>query len=327
MKSWQDLHSPPAKTLPPIQDPHLLKLVLDFCDYQLQDLKKHPYTVQPHAQNLIRFVLPYFFHEKAVASLDDMKKFSVKMHYFLRDELGITATKIRYIQMSLSMFWRWLEEEQIVSGRLILRRALQDRKTTPLQILPIPDKILTWQTPHEDLRLLLLLAYFFSLRPQEIFALRPSDFSAGASAKAMEACRVMGQAQLFDRFVVAIRAQRSRRIGMCEPKSNSSGLVACFHKEGAEQIVSLLKPKPRDQYLFPMGNDWYFKRWRRDGYPRLTIKDCRRASLYWLGHYTALDIVGLRNHARHADIKTTALYVRRPLDDLDAIQDSLDLDC
>ena len=135
----------------------------------------------------------------------------------------------------------------------------------------------------------------------------------------------MNQANLFSRLAVRITQQRSRRLGLTEPKAGSLGFVACFHETAAQRIVHILKSSPKEEPLFPFGNDWYFKRWRRDGFPKLTLKDCRRASLYWLGHYTDLDIVALRNHARHTDIKTTSLYTRRPLYEDMPISDSLEL--
>jgi hypothetical protein len=136
----------------------------------------------------------------------------------------------------------------------------------------------------------------------------------------------MAAAGLYDRLLVKIYRQKSRGLNhMPDPKANSKGLVACFSEEAAKIIVQELNLKERDETLFPFGADWYFKSWRRHGYPDLTLKDCRRASLYWLGHYTKLDVVALRNHARHKSIETTALYTRRPLD-LSVSADSLDLD-
>ena len=52
------------------------------------------------------------------------------------------------------------------------------------------------------------------------------------------------------------------------------------------------------------------------GYPGMTLKDLRRASLYWLGHYSSVDLVALKNHARHRNVETTSLYTRRPLEDV-----------
>ncbi len=293
--------------------------------YQEHDLKRHPYTVKPHARNLIYFALPYFFHEMAVVNLGDIPQLSVKLNAFLRTDMNLPNSKIKAIQMSLRMFWRWLEEERIVEGKLILRRTAQIEATTPLKFTPLPEDILRWSSPHEDLRLLLLLAYFFSLRPQEIFALKVGHFIAGPLANVQEPSRVMREAGLFDRLLVRIVAQRSRRIGLKTPKAGSRGLVACFEERAAQRIVDILKRSSRDALLFPYGNDWYYKKWRRHGFPNLTLKDCRRASLYWLGHYSKLDIVALRNHARHSDIETTALYTRRPLFDESLEADSLDL--
>ena len=315
VRVWQGSTQFLKKEIKPVVRNDLKSLVQQFADHQKEDFKRHPYTIQPHVRNLIYFALPYFFHELGLNELSEIRAHSVKMNHYLRDKLELTASKIRYIQMSLRMFWRWLEEEGKVEGRLVLRRTVLPSRSTPLLQTPNPNQILAWSTDREDIRLLLLLAYFFSLRPQEILALKPSDFMAGDYAAKQEACRVMRQTNLFDRLIVRIRFQRSRKIGLTTPKAGSLGFVACFDKRGAQAIVEILRTKPRDEFLFPFGNDWYYKYWRRNGYPNLTMKDCRRASLYWLGHYSDLDIVALRNHARHADIKTTSLYTRRPLYD------------
>ncbi len=55
------------------------------------------------------------------------------------------------------------------------------------------------------------------------------------------------------------------------------------------------------------------------------MKDLRRASIYWLGHHTNIGIIELKSHARHKRVDTTALYLRRPEEQIDEL-DALDLD-
>lgn len=52
----------------------------------------------------------------------------------------------------------------------------------------------TQQTTRDDMRLMMLIAYFFSLRPQEVIALRPADFKAGLKASDNEAAKAMESA-------------------------------------------------------------------------------------------------------------------------------------
>ena len=51
------------------------------------------------------------------------------------------------------------------------------------------------------------------------------------------------------------------------------------------------------------------------------MKDLRRASLYWLGHHTQLGLIELKSHARHSKSDTTLLYLRRPNEELDEVDD------
>ncbi len=310
----------------PLSDPLWIAAVEAFCQFLQTDFARHPYTIQIHRRNLLVFALPYFRDELGLKDLGDIREHSRLVSPWLRTKLQIAESKIKAIHHSLSMFWNWLSEEGIASGKLVLRNRRLGPRQTPLKHLPTPQDILAWESARANLSLLLLLGYFFSLRPQETFALQVNDFVAGRLAQSQESCRVMAAAGLYDRLLVKVYRQKSRGLDhMPDPKANSKGLVACFSEEAAKIIVKELNQRERDEPLFPFGADWYFKSWRRYGYPDLTLKDCRRASLYWLGHYTKLDVVALRNHARHKSIETTALYTRRPLD-LSVSAESLDLD-
>lgn len=326
--NWELKHIPVSLELDhdPLSDPLWIAAVDAFCNFLDLDFGRHPSTIQIHRRNLLVFALAFFRHELELENLADIREHSRLMSPWLRKRFNLPETKIKAIHHSLRMFWNWLSEEGVATGQLLLRSRRLGPRQTPLQQLPTPDDILSWIGERSDLRLLLLLGYFFSLRPQETFALQVNDFVAGKLAQTQEPCRVMAAAGLYDRLLVKIYRQKSRGLNhMPDPKANSKGLVACFNEDAAKEIVKDLNQRERDQPLFPFGADWYFKSWRRYGYPNLTLKDCRRASLYWLGHYTNLDIVGLRNHARHKSIETTALYTRRPLD-LSVTSDSLNLE-
>lgn len=274
----------------------------------------------------MHWALPYFVHDREIMSLAEMKTHSPRLNDYFKNQLKLPPSRIRNIQMSLRMFWRWLEEEGQVEGRLVLRKSLVPKSSTPLRRLASPEEFLAWRSEREDLRLLGLFVYFFSLRPQEAFSLTRKHFLAGERAAQMESSRAMREADLYDRFVVKIEQQRSRKIGLAAPKAGSTGVVSCFNEKAAREIIALLASKKPGEPLFPFGNDWYYQTWRRFGYPELTLKDCRRASLYWLGHYSKLDIVAIRNHARHADISTTSLYTRRPSDSFEDYDETLNLD-
>lgn len=214
-------------------------------------------------------------------------------------------------RMYLLLFWKWAVYEGLATGDLYIRPVKQKVKQTPLSYTVTPEKVLSWSLePH--LKLLVLLGYFCSLRPQEIIALNRSDFTGGQSAVGLECCKVMASIGLYNRFAVRIDRQRKTKVSK-PPKGDSYGWVACFDEAAAKTIVELVKGIEGD--LFPLSLSRYETLWRRSGLG-LDIKDLRRASLYWLGHYTQIQLIPLMNHARHKHSSTTLLYLRRPDSDV-----------
>jgi hypothetical protein len=116
---------------------------------------------------------------------------------------------------------------------------------------------------------------------------------------------VFKKAKLFDRLAVRVERQRHGH-DEYDPKADNIGWVACFDAKAAKEIVKLAQTV---EFKYRM--DSYQRRWKhlKLGF---TLKDLRRASLYWLGHHSKLSVVELRNHARHSSLETTSLYVRRP---------------
>lgn len=179
-----------------------------------------------------------------------------------------------------------------------------------------PDEVMEYVAATSDLHLKLtaLFGYFSSLRPQEIFALRKGDLIAGSKAEELECCKTMASKGLYSRLAVNVHRQRIKNGKFAPPKSHSKGHVAIFDERAAKAIVFLLKDvKDPLMPLFPHLPDWHMKLWVKNGIPKSTTKDLRRASLYYLGHKTALnDLVSLMKHARHKKPETTMLYLRRP---------------
>ena len=108
-------------------------------------------------------------------------------------------------------------------------------------------------------------------------------------------------------------------------KAGSEGCVSCFDARAAQFIAEFVNGiEAQDDKLFPeFLPGCHAKRWAKNGIAGFTLKDLRRASLYHLGHYTEFGIQELANHARHANIETTRLYIRRPSEDAPE-QDYLD---
>ena len=208
----------------------------------------------------------------------------------------------------LQMFWEWCQDEDLVTGPLPKkgRRFVKSQAATPLSRIVTPDEVLSWQLPN-DMKLLSLLCYFFSLRPQE--ALVPLSFLAGGKAVGLECCRVMADAGLYGRLAVDVQAQKGAMGNLTAPKANSKGWVACFDERAARAISSLQGGEVK--ILYQKKPNSYYRRWKSMGLD-VTLKDLRRSSCYWLGHNTTLSGFSIKNHMRHSTITTTELYLRRP---------------
>ena len=317
-----------------LTDQDTLALVDAFCAY-LQTRKKSPKTIRHHRYNLTHYCLPFLVQKEGLNEPHLWPRKSVRLLEHL-EMAAVGAHTINKCNVSLRVFWTWLLEEGRVTGPLLLRNVVMGQQQTPLSFTVTPENILGHVYKSEACRLLALLGYFFSLRPQELVALRPCDFLAGSRAAELEPCKVMKQYGLYDRLAVHVHRQRVSH-NFAPPKSNSAGWVACFSHPGAVEIVKVLRDLAPEELIFPKRIEHWYRAWAKPsketeqsrddyGYPGLTLKDLRRASLYWLGNHTSISFTALKNHARHADPSTTALYVRRPGEEALAQGGPLNLD-
>lgn len=200
-------------------------------------------------------------------------------------------------------------------------------KETPLKNTQTPAQMLALvrQTNDVMMKMIMLMGYFFSLRPQEIFAVKQSKFLAGSKAVTLECCRSMSYVKLYGWLAYYVSEQREKSGTIEIPTARSKGWSACFNEEAAQLIVGLIgKNNPDDLYFGKYQNDHWFRKWRELPSTRdMTIKDLRRAGLYWLDHSTELTLAALKNHAGHSKIETTMKNVRRP-ETTPIEQDSLD---
>ena len=331
-------------------------------------------TVGDHKRMLHSFIVPYFVGLHGMEDPNKWPAVSAQLDTYMRevgddgDEEGAGMEhQILRANSAIRGFWEWLADEHHVLGGVALRvRKPRPRDAaTPLPRVVMPDEVLSFVRGcrDRDLKLMALLGYFFSLRPQESFALRVADFIAGSRAAELEACRVMSghkvrgtDAPLFGRFAVSVTRQRIQSGEFREPKAYSRGYVSCFHEEAAKLVVALLRAQDPDvavqrakkargeryrgeknpELVLGWSSDWNFAKWHRQGLgvgvagrkeAEVSLKDLRRASIYWLGHYTTLELNALKNHARHKKADTTMLYLRRPeeIGPADGL-DRLDLD-
>ena len=281
-------------------------------------------TIYAYRKYLTEQCLVYFVN---VHGLNDPTAWTLKsagMLTYLLNERGCSPDTASRCNVALRKFWEFLIDEGEVhqSVNLRLKNPRLGNKETPLKFNVTPECILRVASTLErdDEKILLLMGYFFSLRPQETFALTRKDFFTKEQATSKECSKIMKEAGLFSGLVVNIDKQKVRikKEGgdslswkIDDPKGGIKGFVACFNKEGAEAIVATIKGMSGE--LLPGSVDHYFKLWagvkKRLG---VTLKDLRRSSIYWLGHHTQLQAIPIKNHARHLKMETTMKYLRRP---------------
>ncbi len=288
-----------------------------YCNY-LKGRGRAPKTVWEHRHSLRKFALPFFLERTPKLENPNLwPSRSLKFSDYVLGTRKQSAFTCRKAVAALRAFYRFLTEEGIVytDTPLRLRSPQRPKNPTPLKRIVSPDEILAFAKAAEpECALLAVIGYFFSLRTFELFALRPADFVAGSAAASIECCRVKRWSDLYDRLAVRIHRQRGSDGIFREPKRASFGMVACFLQEAAEWLVPKLNERKRLELLFPRHPDSSIAFWRRYGIPGVTLKDLRRASIYFLGHYSKVELIALKGHARHRFATTTELYLRRPVE-------------
>jgi integrase len=273
---------------------------------------KAPETVYHHGYCLVTHVFPYFLNH--TRDMNEFPLFSIRLRQFMVAK-SCSKSMIRGANSALRGLWKYCLEEGYITclDELRLRPpGIPRNQTTPLGRVLTPEEVLQFiNGADRKITLIAILGYFCSLRPQEIFGLNRGDFRAKDE---IEACRAMRAVGLYGKLAVRVERQKRGDGSTVAPKASSKGWVACFDKNAAEALVTLLRGMSLNEQLFQYSNDWLTTLWKREGIQGITIKDLRRASLYWLGHYSKIDYATLKNHARHADPNTTWLYLRRPDD-------------
>lgn len=273
--------------------------------------------------NCLKLALPHFITEP---NLDAWYLLTGGLYNHL-SKLAISADQHNRTNQAFGAFYRWLQLQGKVKHRhgLMLMNRPSERSKTPLKRVLTPDEVLTWvraQTSPE-LKFMALAGYFLSLRTGETFGARKSDFVAGAKARALEAAKVLTKAGMPCSLVFNVQnCRRANGTFHTPTELKRGGIVGCFDTEAAKMLVTLVNAA-EDNLIIQGKPERWIKMWSKSGIKGIALKDLRRASLYWLGHYTEITLVGLQSHARHTDPKTTALYYRRPEEEFDGSGDDL----
>lgn len=297
-----------------LADDALDRLLDQFAEYELS--RGLDIATRKARQTFLRSNAIPFFLEHRLKDPSTWHQKSPQLLAHLQSR-SISHANIVRTNVAINKFWGWLQDEQLVlSGvNLRLRKPVSKAKPTVLQYALTPEQTLTYaRSASPLLAFIALTGYFCSLRTQETLALVKGDFRGGSATKDLECSKVMRNAGLYDKLVVNISRQfcRTDKTISKAPKAGSAGLVCCFDEEAARLIVECIRTLSVDGVIFKFGLEYYTKLWRKEGIAGITLKDLRRASIYWLGHYSKLGIVELKSHSRHNKTDTTTLYLRRP---------------
>ena len=315
----------------------------------LEHRKLNPNTIKQHKSNASRFMFEYFGRVACEPNPNLWPLLTGRFYNWLVSSGNLvslpspgntagetvlvrapcTPHQIRTTNITFRKFYNWLSEEAIVPAvELRMRPPMLKRPEVQLTKVVSPEDVLAWARSCGDavVKFVGLVGYFFSLRPQETFALRRQDFLGGKEIELLECGRVMRGANLFSRLGVYVGRQKQNNGEIGDSaKKGSNGWVCCFNEEAARLVVSLLEELESDTVVARWNNKKLYNSWSNCGIPGTTIKDMRRASLYWLAHETDLQPVHLMKHARHRNIQTTLIYCQRPEEELRHFKPSLNM--
>lgn len=315
MEQWERLNSAQAHRPDTIgTTPEQERAIAAYMSHLQHDKERAPNTLANY-RRWLKWAISYFGGEP----FQHWPKRSRDYGRWLMDERSVSPEETLSANRALKNFWAWLDDEELLGEdvpQLKVRGGKKKWKATPLQSLIYPEDVLGWaERLEQPMALIVLLQYFFSLRPQETFALHKKHFTAGDEAAGMECGKQMKGYGLYDRLSVYIHRQKTEDGSITPPKDWSVGNVACFDKHAARAIVGMLSAYPDEGELFPKKPNRYYNMWRDARAPlgvTASLKDLRRASLYWLGHYKPFTAITLQKHSRHESIESLEYYLRRP---------------
>lgn len=300
-------------------DDALNQYLRDWTQFLAHNRHLSQVTIKKYESLLRRYAFPFFLQQE-LKNPNQWPGVSIKLHAYLQENT-CSQVLVAEINNALRGFFSWLQDEGIVAfaGNLRLRNTKRISKHTPLAHPIEPSEALRFVRSQTDWRVqfLALTGYFFSLRPQEAFALTPLDFQLADDLPAKDrlAVDVMRNAELAHDLVVHISKQRGANGETSEPKAHSFGHVVCFNPEASQLLTAIVDDLP-DGPILNGDNRFIYRLWERatkgTTLADISLKDLRRASLFWLGHHSKLEPLQLMKHARHKQFSTTELYIRKP---------------
>jgi integrase len=299
---------------------HLIEDFIEECRLLRPDTSENTHrAVRGHLQT---YVQQYFVNTHGVKNVRDWWQHTSGFTRWLRETFPhLSFGTVKLVGQNLRRFGEYLVEEGIIRQPWrvkSLRRAAKERRITPLPRPILPAEVLEEARQLEaPMALALLLGYFTSLRPQEVYGLRREDFLTGERArKDAKTWERLAKLGLGSGLSVSVARARTRKGTEELLKTHYSyGTVNCWSAEGAQAIAALLKDLPPGPLYGETPRDELNRQWRDVVHCRLGLflYDLRRASGLYLGRTVGADILLLQDHFRHSSIQTTLLYTRRPV--------------
>lgn len=320
----------------------------EFQDF-VQEIKKiETKTRDARDSDFYLYVVPYFVERCGEKDVRNWYKHVKKFTLFISAESGLKNPVDRKKKIWLvRRFGEYLVTSNILSQPWVLvMPSTKVKPKTPLRVRRDPEEILsmarrllakadeprprTMTTPSGKvvgltktrfsndklMALSLVIGYFASLGPGEVYGLYKEDFLTGAFAKqVVEATHSELQKHgLGSGMTISVERQLGdASIEKYVKNDYRCGPVNVWDVEAARLIASIIKEMPSGR-LFPLSRGRLDKLHGKHikSVLQLTAHDLRRSSALHLGRTVKLTLETLQKHLRHAEIETTMLYIREP---------------
>jgi integrase len=339
-RQWEEDHGQTKDRISRVilrADDKLTKLWGAYQAHQMKFKKRRPSTAHRETESFTGYICTFFVKTHR-------KKDPTKWHDLVPDfhnwlvEQSISDSYMRSILWTLERFGRYLVFARMMTFPFTIQTPTRNNsKVTPLKVRLSPEEVLELvnavkfkRTPKKhashirtvniNFKLAILVGYFASLRPEELYALDREDFLTGLEAvNKSKTYSGLKDEKLGSKLAVRInKTIISNKVEAVAKTHYSYGYVTIWHPEAARLIAEILKDAEPGR-LFPFSRGWLDRAWREMVKPMLgaTAHDLRRASGLYLGRVKRIPLTLLQEHMRHAEIETTMLYTRAPTIELE----------
>lgn len=331
LEAWEAEHGMAKERIKRTQlkpDEELAELWRAYQADQESNTRRRSQTSERETRDIFdAHILPYFVGEHRSKNPRKWHDLVPGFHEYLR-----TRYRDRTTQKTLWTLERFGEylvwARQMTFPYSVRVPSTENTKITPLQVKLTPEQVLRFVDRHrestsralspEQIDLMVLLAYFGGIGPNELFALDKADILAGESSRSNTPTQVHFRAaglgtSISIRVCKTLPDSRDAKPVLLTKTDYRIAVVNIWHLEAAKRIAQIAKTLPSGR-LFPISYGGAFQLWRREITPKLgvTPHDCRRASALYLGRTKRLAPTLLQEHMRHAEFETTLLYMREP---------------